>query len=258
MLTSEDHSADGAALAGLEARCRRAGALGVMACLAGGATLSLLDPHAVARWLGGTLPAWLWLWTSLWQDRRRNRRGDGRLLARLGPATTVTLARGLLVSFVAGFLLFARPDGALAWAPAILYTLAALADRLDGALARRTGWVTQLGAKLDVGTDALGLLMAPAVGVRWGRLPPWYLLLALAYPAFRAGLRLRAWRGRPLHLERLRRDPRARFFAGVQMTCVATALYPVLPAALIWPAATLAMMPTLALFVGEWRLATRD
>jgi hypothetical protein len=40
------------------------------------------------------------------------------------------------------------------------------------------------------------------------------------------------------------------------MTVVAAALYPVLPAALAWTAATAAMVPTLALFAGEWRLVT--
>ena len=58
--------------------------------------------------------------------------------------------------------------------------------------------------------------------------------------------------------ERLKADPRARFFAGVQMTVVAASLFPVLPQLVTWTAATLAMLPTLALFAGEWRLATRS
>ena len=138
----------------------------------------------------------------------------------------------------------------------MLYAVAALADRADGALARRTNGVSALGAKLDVATDAVGLFVAPLVGVRWGRLPPWYLALALAYPAFRLALRVRRWRGLPVHVERLKLDPRARFFAGVQMAVVAAALLPGLPRALTWTAATAAMLPTLALFVGEWRLVT--
>jgi phosphatidylglycerophosphate synthase len=171
-------------------------------------------------------------------------------------ATWMTIARGLVISVVAGFALPPAPAGRARWLPGVLYAVAALADRADGALARRTNGVTELGAKLDVVTDAVGLFVAPLVGVRWGRLPPWYLALALAYPAFRLALRARRARGLPVYLERSRRDPRARFFAGVQMVVVAAALLPMLPRALTWTAATAAMLPTLALFVGEWRLVT--
>jgi CDP-diacylglycerol--glycerol-3-phosphate 3-phosphatidyltransferase len=178
-------------------------------------------------------------------------------LGALTAATGVTLARGLLISLVAGFALGPAPVGPARWLPGLVYGLAALADRLDGALARRMGTVTALGAKLDVTTDAVGLLVAPLVGVRWGRLPPWYLALAFAYPLFRLALRLRRARGLPIFTERLRLDPRARFFAGVQMTVVAVALLPLLPRAAAWTVATLAMLPTLALFAAEWRLVTR-
>ncbi|HEX4403627.1 MAG TPA: CDP-alcohol phosphatidyltransferase family protein, partial [Polyangia bacterium] len=157
----------------------------------------------------------------------------------------MTIARGFVISLVAGFALW--PAGGVRWWPGVLYAVAALADRADGALARRTSDVTELGAKLDVVTDAVGLFVAPIVGVRWGRLPPWYLALALAYPTFRLALRARRSRGLPVHVDRLRRDPRARFFAGVQMVVVAAALLPVLPRALTWTAATVAMLPTLAL-----------
>jgi CDP-diacylglycerol--glycerol-3-phosphate 3-phosphatidyltransferase len=176
--------------------------------------------------------------------------------APITPATWLTLARGLVIAIVAGFATAPIPAGALAWAPGVLYSLAALADRLDGAVARRTARVTQLGARLDVMTDAVGLLIAPLVGVRWGRLPPWYLALGLAYPTFRLALGLRRTLGWPTYPERLAPDPRARFFAGVQMTVVAAALYPVLPVSIAWTAATAAMLPTLALFAGEWRLVT--
>ncbi|HVU50257.1 MAG TPA: CDP-alcohol phosphatidyltransferase family protein [Polyangia bacterium] len=177
-------------------------------------------------------------------------------LAPISLATFVTLTRTLLIVLVAGFALV-PPTGPALWFAGALYTLAALGDRADGALARRTG-ITALGARLDVAADALGLLVAPLVGVLWGRLPPWYLALACAYPALRAALALRRAWGRPVFPERLAPDPRARFFAGVQMTVVAASLYPVLPRELTWSAATVAMVPTLALFAGEWQLATRS
>jgi phosphatidylglycerophosphate synthase len=201
----------------------------------------------------GAFSTWLSLVVVLIRLRRQQ-----AYLGPLSAATGVTLTRGLLISLVAGFALGPAPVGPASWLPGIVYGLAALADRLDGALARRTGTVTALGAKLDVTTDAVGLLVAPLVGVRWGRLPPWYLALSFAYPLFRAALRLRRARGLALFPERLRRDPRARFFAGVQMTVVAVALLPLLPRSFAWTVATLAMLPTVALFVGEWHLVTRS
>jgi CDP-diacylglycerol---glycerol-3-phosphate 3-phosphatidyltransferase len=206
-----------------------------------------------ARFAGGALSTWLFLVVVL----RRLRREHGNL-GPLSAATGVTLARGLLISLVAGFALGPAPIGPALWFPGVGYGLAALADRLDGALARRMGAVTALGAELDATTDAVGLLVAPLVGVRWGRLPPWYLALAFAYPLFRVALRLRRAIRLPVFPERLRRDPRARFFAGVQMTVVAVALLPLLPSSLAWTVATLTMLPTLALFAGEWRLVTRS
>jgi phosphatidylglycerophosphate synthase len=206
-----------------------------------------------ARFAAGGLATWLSLVVVLVRLRCEH-----AYLGPLSAATGVTLARGLLISLVAGFALGPAPIGPALWLPGVVYGLAALADRLDGALARRMGAVTALGAKLDVTTDAVGLLVAPLVGVRWGRLPPWYLALAFAYPLFRVALRLRRARGLAVFPERLRLDPRARFFAGVQMIVVAVALLPLLPRSVAWTVATLAMLPTVALFVGEWRLVTRS
>jgi CDP-diacylglycerol--glycerol-3-phosphate 3-phosphatidyltransferase len=175
--------------------------------------------------------------------------------AKVGLATALTLARGLLLGALAGCLLL-PPRGWVAWAPALLYTTAAVADLFDGYLARRRGEVTTLGSRLDVALDALGLVVAPVVAVALGRLPWWYLALGLTYYAFRGGLWLRRRRGLPLHEDRLRPDPRARMFAGYQMGLVATVLFPVLRPPGTFIAATLFMAPTLALFAREWLLVT--
>ena len=167
----------------------------------------------------------------------------------------MTLFRALLVSLIAGLLLV-PPEGAVRWLPGPLYAVAALCDRYDGAIARRRGEVSALGARLDVAVDALGLLVAPLVGVVWHRLPPWYLLLGAAYYVFRAGVALRRARGLPVHPERLRPNRHARLFAGVQMTVVAAALFPFVPPWLTAPAATAAMLPTLAMFAREWLIVT--
>lgn len=144
----------------------------------------------------------------------------------------------------------------IAWVPGPLYTIAAVGDWVDGHLARRRDQVTAAGSRLDVQIDALGLLVASLVAVRNDILPPWYLALGSAFYLFHAGLWLRARLGWPVHRERLRRDPYARFFAGVQMGLVATALYPIHRPSFD-ALATILMLPTLGMFVREWMIATR-
>jgi CDP-diacylglycerol--glycerol-3-phosphate 3-phosphatidyltransferase len=205
--------------------------------------------------------SWVFLCASLWRKRALNNLAVATRAGSFPPALTaptwVTLARGLLICLVAGLLPGPHPArDAVGWLAGALYTTAVIGDGLDGALARRTGTTTRMGAAQDITTDALGLLLAPLLAVTWGQLPPWYLLLSAAYPLFRFGLWARAGLGLPAHPERLRPDPRARLLAGVQMGVVAASLFPVLPRGLLWAAATLAMLPTLVLFTGEWRLAT--
>jgi CDP-diacylglycerol--glycerol-3-phosphate 3-phosphatidyltransferase len=215
--------------------------------------------RATLWFVGGGAAVWLFLGGTLWRRRDWNVAADDAQVIRGGTLTVgtwVTLARGLLISALGGFLLAPPAPGAPAWLPGMLYTAAALGDGLDGVLARRRRQATKLGASLDVTTDAVGLLVAPLLAVARGRLPPWYLLLSAAYPLFQLGLGLRErWRW-PTFRARLRPYSRAKLFAGVQMAVVAAALYPVLPRWVLWPLASLAMLPTLALFGREWRLAT--
>lgn len=197
---------------------------------------------AAAPVWAAVLGTWLWL-------RRQEP------AAAVGWATRLTMLRGLLLGALAGCV--ALPgDGWAAWLPAALYTTAAVCDLIDGYLARRLGEVTALGGRLDVALDALGLLVAPLVAVTLGRLPPWYLLLGAAYYLFQAGLWVRRRRGLPLHPERLRPTPHGRMFAGYQMGLVATVLFPVLAPPGTWIAATVFMLPTLAMFAREWLIVT--
>jgi CDP-diacylglycerol--glycerol-3-phosphate 3-phosphatidyltransferase len=229
---------------------------GVMTIIIGATSLRSYVPVDHWSFAATSIVTWVYLVLTLARLRRKHSSPVEIRLAPIGPATWLTIARGFLIALVAGYATGRASSERVLWAPGALYALAALADRGDGALARRRGEITVLGAELDVATDAVGLLAAPLVGVLWGRLPPWYLALAFAYPLFRLALRIRRAIGWPIFTSRLGPDPRARFFAGVQMTVVATALFPILPRALTWGAATLAMLPTLALFAGEWRLAT--
>lgn len=185
---------------------------------------------------------------------RRNRETDGRLRRSLGLANAVTLLRGGLFAATAGFLLVAPTVGALGWAPAACYGLGALLDAVDGAVARRVGGVTELGARLDLAFDTLGFLVAPLVGVAWGRLPVWYLAIAAARYCYLAGVGLHRRRGgtvRSLPESRVRRP-----LAALQMAFITFALAPVTPAAVVWPAAALLAVPSLLVFGRDFLVVT--
>lgn len=167
-----------------------------------------------------------------------------------GPANAVTMLRGLLYAATAGFLLVPPSSPTIRWAPGVCYGAGAALDAVDGYLARQTGRSSALGERLDHAFDTLGFLVAPLVGVVWGRLPVAYLTLAVARYAFRGGLVWRRRSGRsvhPLPESRLRRR-----LAAVQMAVIAVALPPVLPVELVHPAAILAMLPSIALFARDW------
>jgi CDP-diacylglycerol---glycerol-3-phosphate 3-phosphatidyltransferase len=173
-----------------------------------------------------------------------------------GLATRVTLLRGWFISALAGFVVAPPRSGAMAWAPGALYTVAALCDLADGYVARRRGEVTVVGARLDVAVDALGLVVGTLVAIALGQLPAWYLALGAAYYLFHGGLRWRARRGRPVHLDRLRPSRFTRQFAGCQMGLVATALFPVVGPPGTTITAALFMAPPLILFVRDWLVVT--
>jgi CDP-diacylglycerol---glycerol-3-phosphate 3-phosphatidyltransferase len=174
----------------------------------------------------------------------------------VGLATAVTLLRGWLVGAVAGFIPDPPRQGVAAWMPAVLYTVAAVCDFVDGYLARRRGEVTVVGARLDVVVDGLGLLVGSLAAVAFGRLPFWYLALGAAYYLFHGGLWLRARRGLPVHLDRMRPSLYTRQFAGCQMGLVATALFPMLGPPATTITAAVFMAPSLALFVRDWLVVT--
>ena len=173
----------------------------------------------------------------------------------LGYGTWLTIIRGVLIAVLAGFLFQPWPaskffPGRLSWTPGLLYITASILDYTDGRIARACRHETRLGAFLDINLDALGLLIAPLVGVWYGQLPTAYLSVGLAYFVYRAGIRLRKkfsmpvaepgpWRG-------------ARLIAGFQMGFVGIALLPVFKPPTTTLTAYAAMMPLLAGFARDW------
>jgi CDP-diacylglycerol---glycerol-3-phosphate 3-phosphatidyltransferase len=227
--------------------------VGALALAVTGAGVGASFSSRAAGWyLVASLSVWLFVVGVL-----RWLRGQERHVTPLGAATVLTLARGWLVSALAGFILVPPHSGFWAWIPAALYTTAAVCDLVDGYVARRLRQESALGARLDVIMDALGLVVGPLAAIALGRLPPWYLLVGAAYYLFHIGLWWRKRRGLPSHLERLQPSLYTRMYAGYQMGLVATALFPVLGPPATTIAATLFMVPNLFLFARDY-LVTSD
>jgi CDP-diacylglycerol--glycerol-3-phosphate 3-phosphatidyltransferase len=194
------------------------------------------------------------LWV-LWRGLPANHRfSEPDLLPDLGPGNSLTLARGVLVACLAGFLLLPPPPGWLAWIPAILYFLADVSDLLDGYLARRSHHVTRLGEMLDMSFDGLGVLVAALLALRYGQVPAWYLSIALARYLFLGGLWLRRRRGLPVY--DLPPSISRRLFAGLQMGFIAFVLLPVFSPPSTFIAAGLFAIPFLVGFLRDWLLVS--
>lgn len=173
----------------------------------------------------------------------------------LGVANLLTVARGLLLAAVAGFLPLARPMEFGLWVPAGLYAAAVVLDYADGFVARRRDEMTELGASLDETFDTVGLFVAPLLAVSYAQLPVWYLAIPLAKPVYLLSLRLRTRvTGRQpgaLPRSRVRRP-----LATLQMSVAAAALSPLLVPPATTAVATAAMVPFLAVFARDWLAVT--
>jgi len=186
---------------------------------------------------------------------QNHRPGDDTLLAGLGPANAITLARGLAIPAFAGFLAAPLPlTGALAWAPAILYAAAVLPDFFDGAVARATNRVTVLGGILDMEYDCLANLAVSLLVVRLGKVPGWYISLGLARYLFVAGIWWRERRSLPVY--DLTPSNTRRLAAGFQMAFFCVALWPIFGAPATAVAGTLFVAPILLGFVRDWLIVS--
>jgi len=209
--------------------------------------LTLLPGLAVAIYLQQQLV------THLGANHRHGE--EDRPFPTLGAATWITLLRAAAIVALAGFLPLAVPPGLawppmLAWAPGLLYLAISLADLADGLVARRQHRETELGKRLDIETDAAGLLVALLLAVCLQRLPALSLLVGLAYYGFLFGIRWRRQRQRPLIP--LQSRPYSRIIAGIQMGLAAMALLPIFNPAFTAVAALLVMTPLLAGFFRDW------
>jgi CDP-diacylglycerol--glycerol-3-phosphate 3-phosphatidyltransferase len=172
------------------------------------------------------------------------------LLPTFGYGTNLTLACGLLLFLVAGFLFAPRPPGWLAWLPALLYTVARMIDYVDGYVARITHHETKLGSILDMELDGFGVLIVIILGIQYHVLPLWYLPLALSRQLFIFGIWLRERRGLPVY--EMTPSANRRIVAGYQTAFLSLALWPSFKPPLSTVAATVFALPLIASFGRDW------
>ncbi|GAB6984117.1 CDP-alcohol phosphatidyltransferase family protein [Nocardioides pyridinolyticus] len=144
------------------------------------------------------------------------------------PADAITLARALLAVTVA----VAGPDGA----GLVLVVVALALDWVDGQVARRTGTVSDFGARFDMETDAFLILVLSAYAVP--EHGAWVLLIGLARYLLWLAERVLPWLRKPV-------PPRywRKVVAAVQGIVLAVAVSGLVPTAL----ATVALLVALAL-----------
>ncbi len=166
---------------------------------------------------------------------------------RFGPANHMTLARGALVVFLAA-LLVESVDMRVQYVALGAAVLAAVMDAADGWLARRTGMVSAFGARFDMETDALFILVlclwawhldkAGAWVIAGGLLRYGFLLAGVAVPRLR----------HPLP-ESFRRKT----VAALQMVALLVVICPLVPRTLSAPVAAAALLALSMSFLVDTR-----
>ena len=110
----------------------------------------------------------------------------------LGAANRITLIRAGLVVLLMGVLL--QPAAvATAWLAVAIASVAALLDAFDGPAARRSGMASRFGARFDMETDALLILVLSVLVWRWDRAGAWVLLSGLMRYGFVLAGRALPW-----------------------------------------------------------------
>lgn len=166
----------------------------------------------------------------------------------LGAGDYVTLFRGGLVAYVAGFVP-TLPEGVGAYLAAFCFLTAGGLDAVDGAVARKFG-TTSLGESLDVEVDGMATLVGSAVGVVHGWLPLAYILVGLARYGFVVGLGVR--RVLDMEVSRLSRSITRNGVSVLQTVVIGAALLPVVPETITRPAGLIAMAPFVVWFLRDW------
>jgi phosphatidylglycerophosphate synthase len=117
--------------------------------------------------------------------------------ASFGAANQVTVLRGALIALLAGFIgeRSHAPVPALATAVAVVV---AVLDGIDGWLARRTRMVSDFGARFDMETDAVLILVLSVLAWQFGKAGIWVLASGLLRYLFVAAGVIAPWMQQPL------------------------------------------------------------
>ena len=119
-----------------------------------------------------------------------------------GPADWVTGLRAVLTAVLAAMLIPAvSPDPTTC---VVIGSVAAALDAVDGWLARRTRTATAFGARFDMETDALLILVLSALVWKSGKAGAWVLASGLMRYAFVAAAAVWPWLHEPLEPSRRR------------------------------------------------------
>ena len=204
------------------------------------------------------LPAAILLF-ELWFLRTRlplNRpTGGGPLFRTLGAANILTLSRGILIAWFSIFMLYVPDDLWIRWIAVGFFTCAVIADFLDGFLARRIGWASELGIKLEGELDSLAIFVASVVLVAWNRLHPWYLAVGCASYLFRIGVWLRSRLDLPLRP--LEHSSSGRGAAGFIMGYLSVALWPNLADRFVRSGGLIFACLLFGSFIRDWLAVTK-
>lgn len=165
----------------------------------------------------------------------------------LGPANLVTGARAGAVALLAGLALGPAPPSASAVVLAVA-SASALADLLDGWLARRTGLASRFGARFDMEVDALFILVLAVLAWRTTPAGAWVLSAGWLRYAFVAAGWIAPWMRAELPPSRRRQT-----LCVLQVVSLLVLLAPGVPARLGVPVAALGVV----LLWGSFAIDTR-
>ena len=159
-----------------------------------------------------------------------------------GAANQTTVARGVLVAFLA-VLLFERTDTRAQLVALVVACLAATLDAVDGWLARRTRMSSEFGARFDMETDAVFILVLSLWAWRLGKAGPWVVAGGMLRYAFVvAAVFLPAMRGD------LPASFRRKAIAALQMVALLIVIAPFVPPHISAPLAAAALVTLAASF----------
>ena len=165
----------------------------------------------------------------------------------LTPANGITAFRLMLVLATAS-LIVPLPAARLANAAVMMAIVVAVLDGADGWIARRTGTATALGARFDMETDALMILVLSLLVWRYGKAGAWVLIGGVMRYAFGAAQMLLPWMNRPLSPTWRAKAVKVAHDVGL---CVALA--PVVP----WPLSAVAVGGTTAALTWSFAVDVR-